>query len=235
MPPALHPGNALFLDIDGTLIDLAARPHDVIVPPALPGTLRDIQTRLNGALAVLSGRPMADIDALLKPGLPAGAEHGAVLRDAAGHTIITAKRPALYDKFRAILADAARARPGVLIEEKTYSLAIHYRQVPQYETELRALAAELVKGDDTAVLLPAHMAIEIKPRGGNKGDALKWFMATPHFAGRLPVFIGDDVTDEPAIEAASQAGGAGLHVARDFGGQTAAVRSWLQQFLNTPA
>ncbi len=227
MLPALNPNAALFLDIDGTLIDIAATPQSVTVPPLLPAQLRETQAKLGGALAILSGRKLADIDRLLGPGLPCAAEHGSILRDAAGSVTQKVKRLSAYDKWLKILQAEITDMPGTLIEEKEFSLVVHYRQAPQYEAELSQLVDRLIGSCDDAVLMLAHCAFELKPRGGNKADALSWFMQTPPFAGRIPAFIGDDITDEPAIEKAIELGGIGLHVARDFGGQTQAVRDWI--------
>jgi trehalose 6-phosphate phosphatase len=227
MLPALNRNAALFLDVDGTLIDIAATPQGVTVPPLLPAQLRATQAKLDGALAILSGRKLADIDRLLGPGLPCAAEHGAILRDAAGNATQKVKRLTAYDKWLKILQAEITDMPGALIEEKEFSLVVHYRRAPQYEAELSQLVDHLIGGCDDAVLLLAHCAFELKPRGGNKADALAWFMQSPPFAGRIPVFIGDDITDEPAIEKAIELGGIGLHVARDFAGQTQAVRDWI--------
>lgn len=227
MLPALNHNSALFLDIDGTLIDLAATPQSVQVPLALPAELRQTQAKLEGALAILSGRKLADIDLLLGPGLPCASEHGAMLRNASGGLTQKVQRLAAYDKWLKILQAEIVDMPGVLIEEKEYSLVVHYRQAPQYEAELSQLVDHLVGSSDDAVLMLAHCAFELKPRGGSKADALGWFMKQPPFAGRIPVFIGDDITDEPAIEKAIELGGIGLHVARDFAGRTQAVRDWI--------
>jgi trehalose 6-phosphate phosphatase len=227
MFPALNPNAALFLDIDGTLIDLAATPHSVAVPSMLSAQLRDTQAKLGGALAILSGRKLADIDRLLGPGLPCAAEHGAMLRDTAGNLTQKVQRLAAYDKWLKILQAEITDMPGALIEEKEFSLVVHFRQAPQFEAELSQLVDHLIGSCDDAVLMLAHCAFELKPRGGNKADALAWFMQHPPFAGRIPVFIGDDITDEPAIEKAIELGGIGLHVARDFAGQTQAVRDWI--------
>ncbi|HUW81017.1 MAG TPA: trehalose-phosphatase [Acidocella sp.] len=227
--PRLTPEHALFLDVDGTLIDLAATPDAVIVPPGLPETLRHLQQTLAGALAILSGRKLSDIDFLLRPGLACAAEHGMILRDAAGNITRTVPRMAAYDHWRQIFNRYAQAMPGILVEEKEFSLVLHYRRAPEHEAELRQLAERLIGECDDAVLLPAHCAFELKPRGGNKADALATFMEQPPFAGRIPIFIGDDVTDEPAIAKAKELGGHGLHVAHDFGGKTEAVLAWLNQ------
>ncbi len=226
-PPRIGDDSAVFLDIDGTIIDLAATPDAVVIPPALPVILHRLRARLGGALAVISGRKLADIDRLIGADYAAAAEHGAILRDANGHITTTAQRPARYDDWLATLQQRLPEMPGTLLEQKQFNLVLHYRQAPQYEAELRALAEHLIAGSNDAILLPAHCAFELKARGGNKGDALASFMQQPPFAGRKPIFAGDDRTDEPAIAQAIALGGAGLHVARDFGGATQAVRDWL--------
>jgi trehalose 6-phosphate phosphatase len=227
MIPVLNAHNALFLDIDGTLIDLAQTPDGVVVPEGLPALLRRLQTGLGGALAILSGRKLADIDRLLGA-FPCAAEHGVLVRQESGGVAVpTVQRPALYEHWLRVFNRYAEAMPGILVEEKEFSLVLHYRRAPEHEEELRALAEKLVAESDDAVLLPAHCAFELKARGGNKGDALAGFMTIAPFAGRKPVFIGDDTTDEPAISMANELGGRGLHVKHDFGGETANVRAWL--------
>jgi trehalose 6-phosphate phosphatase len=224
-PPA---NAALFLDIDGTLLDIAERPDLVVIPPGLPALLARLRADRGGALAIISGRPLGQIDAFFPSSLPAAAEHGAILRDAAGTIHDLSLRPAAFAHWLAELNAAAREMPGVLIEEKNVSLVIHYRQAPDCGERLRALAERLIAEAGPGVeILPAHMAFELRPRGSGKDSALAWFMAHLPFAGRKPVFIGDDVTDEPAIALANQLGGMGLHVARDFAGSPQAVRDWL--------
>jgi trehalose 6-phosphate phosphatase len=226
-PPVLRVGHALFLDIDGTLIDLAPTPDMVVVPDGLRESLHALRETLGGALAILSGRKLTDIDRLVGPDFACAAEHGAIMRDPAGRVTVIAQRLAAYDSWLKTLKQYENAMPGVLVEEKEFSLVLHYRRAPQHEAELGKLAEQLVGSSTDAVLMLAHCAFELKPRGGDKGDALARFMARPPFARRLPVFVGDDVTDEPAIRMAASLGGAGLHVARDFAGSTQAVRDWL--------
>jgi trehalose 6-phosphate phosphatase len=228
MPRPLTNGAALFLDIDGTLLDIAARPDAVVVPPDLPGLLGRLRERLDGALAIITGRPLAQVDEFFPGSFAAAAEHGAILRDAAGTLHHIAGRPAAFDHWLERLNAAASDIPGVIIEVKAVSLVIHYRQAPEAGEKLRALAESLIaqSGPDVE-LLPAHMAFELRPRGAGKDSALAWFMERPPFAGRVPVFIGDDTTDEPAIALATALGGAGMHVARDFAGSAQAVRDWL--------
>jgi trehalose 6-phosphate phosphatase len=150
------------------------------------------------------------------------------MRDAQGKLQNLAARPAAFDTWYETLKRETKDVPGVAIEVKTVSLVIHYRQAPQMQERLHELARNLIEisGPDVA-LLPAHMAYELRPKGFGKGDALAAFMQMPPFAGRKPVFIGDDTTDEPAIALANEMGGLGLHVARDFNGSPEDVRRWL--------
>ena len=228
MPLPLTAGAALFLDIDGTLLDIAPRPDAVVVPPDLPGMLGGLREKLGGALAIVTGRPLAQVDAFFPGDFSAAAEHGAILRDEAGKLHHIAERPASFAHWRTALEAEAREIPGVIIEVKDVSLVIHYRQAPRAAERLRALAESLIaeSGPDVA-LMPAHMAFELRPRGAGKDSAVLWFMERAPFAGRVPVFIGDDTTDEPAIALATALGGAGLHVARDFSGNPQHVRDWL--------
>jgi trehalose 6-phosphate phosphatase len=227
MPPALRPETALFLDVDGTLIDLAATPDAVIIPPELHQLLQSLAARQGGALAILSGRPLTDIDRLCGAGLPAAGEHGAVLRDAAGHVSNPVTRPSCLAEITNTLRGKVAKLDGVLLEDKKFGLALHWRGAKSHAAELTALAQKLAAPHPELTLQPAHEAMEIRAAGPDKGKALEFFMRTPPFAGRKPVFIGDDVTDEPAIEAANRLGGIGLHVARDFAGGPKSVRAWL--------
>lgn len=219
---------AVFLDIDGTLLDLAVTPDAVVVPPPLRALLPRLAAHVQGALALISGRSVADIDRLFGPGIAMGAEHGAVLRDAAGHVFEDmADSPALA-ALRAPLRAAVAAHPGSLLEEKRFGLVLHWRAAPQAEAALTARARELAAPYPELMLQPAHAALEIRLRGPGKAGALDRFMGLAPFTGRRPVFIGDDVTDEPAIARATERGGRGLHVGRDFAGGPAAVRAWLE-------
>ena len=224
---------AIFLDIDGTLIALAATPDAVIVPTGLPALLRRLAVRQGGALALISGRALADIDAMFGPGLAVAAEHGAVLRDAAGHGLQTTPMDPALASLIAPLHAAVAARPGTLLEEKRFGLALHWRGAPGHGASLTALAQALTAPHPGLALQPAHEAVEIRVRGPGKADALARFMCDAPFAGRVPVFVGDDQTDEPAIALATALGGRGLHVGRDFAGQPAAVRAWLGAGLTT--
>ena len=222
---------AVFLDIDGTLLDLAATPDAVIVPPHLPGLLRRLALRQGGALALVSGRSLADIDRMFGPGLAVAAEHGAILRDAAGQVIAAAAENPVLASLIAPLRKAVAARPGTLLEEKRFGLVLHWRGAPGQAESLTALATGLAALCPGLTLQHAHEALEICVQGPDKAAALDHFRGIAPFAGRVPVFIGDDLTDEPAIARAIALGGRGLQVQRDFCGGPAAVLAWLETAL----
>lgn len=230
MNPTITPQRnwALFLDIDGTLIDIAPRPQDVIVPPDLPGLLQAVSNRLDGALALVSGRALEVVDQLMTPlRLPAAAEHGAIMRlsDGTVQTCVTRSVPL---SWREHLRAETKDWTGVFVGEKHACVAVHYRLAPERENDVRALVTRITAEDPAFEVLPARMAFEIRPRGADKGTAIRRFLETVPFRGRVPVFVGDDVTDEDGFAAAREAGGLGLHVERDFGDETANVRRWLK-------
>jgi trehalose 6-phosphate phosphatase len=226
MPEPIPDNAALFLDIDGTLLDIAEKPDLVTIPSTLPPALAALRARLNGAIAFISGRTLAEIDQFFPGQFPAAAEHGATLRDARGAIHHITRRPETYHLWLQSLTKAAAEMPGTVIEEKTVGIVIHYRQAPQFGPQIKALAESLITESNT-ILLPAHMAYELRPVGASKDAALTWFMNTAPFGNRHPIFIGDDTTDEPAIALATALGGTGLHVNRDFSGGPDAVRRWL--------
>lgn len=223
----LPPRAALLLDMDGTLIDLAATPDAVVVPPGLTATLQRLRAGLGDALAIVTGRPIAQVDALLgdAPYAVAG-EHGGVIRRAPG---VAPQRPDLRHlppEALAIAEAAIAAQPGALLERKAHGLVLHYRQAPAAAALLRATAETIATAGFT--VMASSMAWEIKPIGTDKGSAVTALMAQPPFQGRIPVFIGDDVTDEDGIRAARALGGLGWLVPEVFGGP-AEVRAWLRK------
>lgn len=231
MPLSLPPPNraALLLDIDGTLIDLASTPDSVIVPDGLIDALLRLRRHLGDALAVITGRPLDQVDALL-PSAPyaAAGEHGGAIRHAPGDAIERAALPDLPDIWLDQAAAMVEAHPGSLLERKRRGFVLHYRLAPDAGPALRDAAAALVTPDQRFQVLEASMAWEIRPRGIDKGVAVERLCARVPFAGRLPIFIGDDVTDEDGIRVAHTMGGTGLRVDRAFGGP-ADVRAWLQR------
>lgn len=227
---------ALFVDVDGTLIDFAPRPHEVVVEPGLPATLARLRERLGGALAPLSGRPLHEIDALLQlPPAAGGGLHGAELRAADGRMLATPNARTRLDDAREHAVAALAAMPGVLLEDKGSSIALHYRNAPQAQASVRAVAQEmLARADGGYTLLHGHFVVELKPVDTHKGTALAALMRSAPFAGRTPWMIGDDITDEDAFAAANGRGGVSVivgarrptraHFAFD---DPAAARAWI--------
>lgn len=216
---------ALLLDIDGTLIDLAPTPFEVDVPEELLTTLSRLVEVMHGAVALVSGRPIRDIDLLFSPlRLPAIGGHGAELRV---RTSIHSIAPPLSKEFREQLATAAVLRPGIFVEDKGYSVAMHYRRVPQHETWLMRHIAHTCKAfaDERTEVLPGKLMFEVKRPAVNKGEAVRHLMKLAPFAGRKPVFIGDDVTDESVFEVMPDLGGRGFSVTRDVEGLSGIFRS----------
>jgi trehalose 6-phosphate phosphatase len=222
-----HAHAALFLDFDGTLVDIAERPEAVIVPPSLPPLLQRLSARLDGALAIVSGRPLADLDHFLPVAIAKAGNHGAALRLTPGGEVEQPVLPQVPAAWRVRAEEFAATCPGAFVEEKAHGFALHYRQAPLAGAAAGAMMEALVAEDpDGFVLLPAHMAWEITPRGVSKGTAVAALMGRPPFAGRLPVFVGDDVTDEAGMAVARAAGGLGLRLQDRFG-TPAVFRDWL--------
>jgi len=228
-PDRLPPfaATALLLDLDGTLLDLAPTPDSVVVPVGLPATLRTLRHRLAGALGIITGRPVETVDALLgdAPYAVAG-EHGGAVRHAPGAALHRPPLPAPPAAWLEAAERLAAAHPGVLLERKARGFALHFRAVPDAGPALRGALATLLSGSAAFELLPAHMLWEVRPHGIDKGKALRTLMEHAPFAGRKPVFVGDDVTDEDAIHAARALGGAGFQVDPVFGSPSG-VRRWL--------
>lgn len=228
LPP---PGEnwALFFDLDGTLLDIAQHPDLVQVPAGLVTALQDADAALGGAVAVVSGRPLGRLDELLQPWRPAAAgEHGAYCRLPSGAVVSPTNLPAIPEAWRRRLAELLVEHKGVVIEKKQAAIAVHYRLAPHAaEAVQHAVRALVVERADDFVVTPGHMVFEIRPRGADKGWAVGRLMRVVPFKGRVPVFIGDDATDEDGMRTAESLGGHGLSVARRFPGGAGAVRQWL--------
>ncbi|WP_051356741.1 trehalose-phosphatase [Azorhizobium doebereinerae] len=207
---------AFFFDVDGTLIDIAIHPDAVSVPKSLLDTLDILDRETGGALALVSGRPVAGLDALFSPlRLAASGVHGAEVR--LSPDAETARQsPALAEGLRGAVAALARDLEGVLVEDKGSSIALHYRLNPEIGPRLRETLAGFVAADAGLALLPGRLVFELKHAGHDKGSAVRQFMQTPAFAGRTPVFMGDDVTDEAAFAVIKDMGGIVISVGRDF-------------------
>ncbi len=229
---------AVLLDVDGTLIDLGPTPFEVDVPDELRASLARLSELTRGAVALVSGRPIGDLDLLFSPlKMPAIGGHGAEMRL---HGQVKRLALGLSDSLRAELALAATLRPGIVIEDKGYSVALHYRKVPQHEAWLlRHIAAAChAHKDDVTEVLTGKLMLEVKRPSINKGEAVRHLMKLPPFAGRTPVFIGDDVTDESVFEVMPDLGGMGFSVSRQVEGlagifeSPAQVRQALYRLVN---
>jgi trehalose 6-phosphate phosphatase len=198
-----------------------------VVAPGLVADLRTLRTRLGGALAVVTGRPIAQVDALLDdaPYAVAG-EHGGAIRHAPGQAERYAALPEPPAAWLAAGEAIAAAHPGTLLERKSRGFVLHYRAAPEHGPALQRALQAVMQDTRGFGVLPAHMAWELKPLGADKGTAVAALMQDAPFAGRLPVFIGDDVTDEDGMAAARRLGGAGLRVDRAFA-TAQGVREWL--------
>jgi trehalose 6-phosphate phosphatase len=230
---------AILLDIDGTILDIAPSPQQVWVPPELRHTLARLDQLTGGALALVSGRPLADIDRIFSPlQLAAIGGHGAELRAVAGAEPRSCAAP-LSAALKLRLARITEIGPDIIAEDKGYSLALHYRLAPEMGEELRAAVAEICAAvpQGTIEILPGKLVVEIKPAGVNKANAVCDLMRYPPFAGRNPIFIGDDTTDVPVFGIISRFGGLGFSVGRivaDVSGhfdKPETVRSWLARIV----
>jgi trehalose 6-phosphate phosphatase len=231
----------LFLDVDGTLLELAASPGAVVVDEGLQPLLARLQAKAGGALALVSGRMIADLDRMFGAlSLPAAGLHGSERRDAQGRMHIA---PIVLEQLagvRVALREIVARNPGLLLEDKGAGLALHFLQARHLEHQLRAevavLAATLVP---QFTLLEGHAVIEIKPSGHTKESAVTAFMKEPPFAGRTPIFIGDDQTDYGGFAAVRRDGGLAIAVGPRVSSEwwlpgPTAVRRWLEQ-LAVPA
>ncbi len=229
MPPNVHVRDAAFLlDIDGTLIDIAPTPDSVTVPAGLIENLRALRLRCGDALALVTGRPIAQVDALLGDAAYAVAgEHGAVVRPGPGLALVCPDLASVPEAWIARAEALAARHPGASVERKRHGFVLHYRAVPDMAEVFRlAMLALLAERPADFALLPAKMAWEIRPAGIDKGRAVATLMARAPFAGRVPVYVGDDVTDEDGVAEARRMGGVGLMVGQDFV-DPGAVRAWI--------
>ncbi|HEY7661721.1 MAG TPA: trehalose-phosphatase [Xanthobacteraceae bacterium] len=235
---------AILLDVDGTLLDLAPTPREVFVSHALRDTLKRLWERTGGAVAFVSGRPVSELDLIFSPlQLPAIGGHGAELRVVAGAAPEAPRLPQLDPALKRKFAAIAEAGPGIILEDKGYSLALHYRLAPDKEHVVREAAAQVCATIDAPAieLLPGKLVVEIKQSGFTKATAVRELMTYPPFAERRPIFIGDDVTDLGVFEILPEFRGIGISVGRNVPGVAACferptdVRHWLEQISRTDA
>jgi trehalose 6-phosphate phosphatase len=235
---------ALLLDIDGTLLDLAPTPREVWVPPGLAKTLNRLLARTSGALALVSGRSLNDIDLIFAPEqFPVVGGHGAEMRLATDSEAVAAHAPPMDKELKLRLAAIAKLSPGILLEDKGYSLALHYRLAPHAEKAIYE-AVSLIRADlpnAPIEVLPGKSVCEIKHSGFNKASGVIELMKHEPFKGRRPLFIGDDVTDETVFAIMPDMNGLAFSVGRRARGvaghfdEPSDVRAFLAHLLDDEA
>lgn len=230
-PPQMDTNCALFLHLDGTLLDIAPTPERVTIPPGLLKDLETASARLGGAVAIVSGRILDEVDRLLSPlKLPGAGEHGAVVRMPSGQRDEVDERIP-HDWITALEA-VAHGKRGVIIERKPHGLVAHFRQAPRHESLLkRACQALVAEQPDVFEVIDGKMAVEIRPTRVNRGRAVRRLMETAPFKGRKPIFVGDDVMDADGFRAAEAYGGDAADVFLRFAGRPSEVRHWLKSAL----
>jgi trehalose 6-phosphate phosphatase len=231
--PGITEQTALFLDFDGTLVELAPTPGQVHLAAGTIDTLKALERKLGGALALVSGRSLADLDSFLKPlALASAAEHGAMRRSAVG--LLSGAEP--LDLQHAVNAaqTLAQKHPALLVERKTRSISLHYRQAPELEAECVAAMQAAMQRSTGLELIMGKFVVELKPHAVSKGTAIDAFMQETPFKGRHSIFVGDDVTDESGFVAVQAMGGQAIKMGE---GETAAryrcanvaqLMAWLQ-------
>lgn len=230
------PDWAYFLDIDGTLVALTGSPAGVRIDPILRRVVESIHADTEGAVALITGRPLSDVDRLFpKLSLPAAGQHGIERRDASGRIHLHPFPSERLDEVRSRLANAIVGHPGLFLEDKGLSLALHYRGAPRLGGYAHRLARlQAIRLGSAYCLQSGKRVVEIKPAGQDKGKAIGEFMSERPFRKRTPVFIGDDLTDEFGFVMVNQLGGYSIKVgpgataARWRLSDVRAVRTWLQ-------
>ncbi|MBI4912991.1 MAG: trehalose-phosphatase [Acidobacteria bacterium] len=216
--------HALFFDVDGTLLEFQDRPEQVLSNAGLNGILEVLLVRTRGAVALVSGRGLADLDRIFSPlVLTAVGLHGAVVRGATGVVERLPIENGRLGQLKCAMSSWIRSKPGLLLEDKGASVAVHFRQVPELADEVRSrMQAWHAEFGDGFELQPGKMVLEARPAGVGKGGGIRDLMAAPPFHGRIPVFFGDDDTDEDAFLAVRDLRGCSIKVGS---GPTCAIRS----------
>ena len=236
-PPAIARDWALFLDVDGCLLDFADRPEAVHVPAALRDDLQRLRSALGGAVAFVSGRSIVQLDALFAPlCLPSAGLHGLEVRQVDGGLHPLPPRPSGLEHVRDAATRVVRDHPGAHVEDKGVALALHWRADPGARPALEAIATTALEQLPEYRLQHGNCVVELRPASADKGTAVDRLMASAPFAGRVPVFAGDDHTDEDGFDAVNRAGGHSVIVgdrrptaARHALDDTSALRAWLSE------
>jgi len=237
--PAADARRAYFLDIDGTLLEIAETPSGVRVDAGLVAMIRRLHACTGGAVALISGRRVADIDRLFPSlRLPIAGQHGMERRDPAGGMHRHAPEGVDWPRLMARIEAAFAGTAGLMLEDKGLTLAVHFRENPALEGQIGETLGRIVAESGAAIRLqPGKCVLEVKPAGRDKGTAIAEFMSEPPFRGRRPVFIGDDVTDEYGFRVVNDLGGDAVKVgdgetsARWRIDDVRAVRAWLAAIL----
>jgi trehalose 6-phosphate phosphatase len=235
-PPLLDPArHALFLDFDGSLVDFALLPEKIVVRPDTIALLDATLQRLDGALAIVTGRRIANIDQHLAPlKLPAAGVHGLEFRARASETRRTPVSEELEEARRRLMQELSPNDP-IYVEDKHGALVLHYRMHPEQELRARRVAEHVTDGLDTLTAVSGHSIFEIRQRDITKANAVRRFMRRPPFEGRVPIFVGDDLTDEDGMRAAAALGGFGVKIGEGDTSaafrlsDTMAVHGWISQ------
>ena len=242
VPPVLTGTHAFFFDLDGTLADIKPQPHQVSIPVGVCAALRQLAQNNDGAVALISGRSMDELDALAGAGcFPLAGVHGAERRDISGQVHRITLPQDLARELEHELRNALVDLPGAKLESKGMAFALHYRQAPQHQPAIAQLAERMVRRWPALALQPGKCVLELKPKGVNKGEAIRTFMQEPPFMNKTPVFLGDDLTDETGFKVVNLMGGYAVKVGQ---GETeagwrldgvAAVHQWLLALIDTPS
>ena len=236
LPPPLDlSSQSLFLDYDGTLVEIAPTPAEAVADPQLLALLAELRKGVGGALAIVTGRPVMDIDGFLAPlRLPMAALHGLAVRGHDGSVMEPAGAAAAIEPVRNAVALFAGKHPGTRMEDKGLSIALHYRGAPAAGTAAEELAMRLAEASEGVLRVQrGKMVVEVLPAGTDKGTAIAALMRDAPFRARRPVFVGDDVTDEAGFVAVNTLDGVSIGVGQ---GKTAArhqipdvtsLRAWL--------
>jgi trehalose 6-phosphate phosphatase len=237
LPPTPSTDWAFFLDVDGTLLEIAPNPNAVRVEQTLLHLLERLH-RASGAVALISGRAISDLDRRIANRLPRAGQHGLERRDGSGRLWLHATPPEAKDRIRTALTPWLERYPGLLLEDKGLTLALHYRQEPELEEQMNELMAKLIaEAGGSLVMQKGKCVAEAKPANFDKGTAIEEFLAEAPFKGRLPVFIGDDLNDEHGFAVINKVGGISIKVgpeptcARYRLPDVASVRTWLASAL----